>query len=335
MHRFSTIGRLLGLVILTLGFTLTASPAAAGQAMVSPSQRAPLPVPHTFPAGVVNTVAQPEAPLAGANDWNCRPDADKPNPVVLVHGTSGSPTTNWATYGPLLHNAGYCVFAPIYGNYPDRQWPLSMLGGLRSIPDHNAPQVADFVRQVLDVTGAEKVDLVGHSQGTLVSAEVAKYLLPGQVGAVASIAPLWEGVSGRGSLSQNLADIPGVREALGEDSFASLPQMSEGSDYLEYLRGETGTPYAPGVRYTNIVTRHEQVVEPYTSGILEAPANRSGYDVRNIVIQDDCEQNRAGHFAIVAEPRTADYVLGALDPEHAPTPRCEFVAPIIGVVGGS
>ena len=39
-----------------------------------------------------------------------------PRPVVLVHGTAGNRSTNWQTYGPLLKNNGYCVFALDYGD---------------------------------------------------------------------------------------------------------------------------------------------------------------------------------------------------------------------------
>lgn len=302
--------------------TLAFGPAGAG---ADPSARAPIQVPHAFPVGIVQAAGGPAVQLPGANDWSCEPTAHKPRPVVLVHGTSGGAVTNWATYGPLLHNEGYCVFALTYGALPGQPWPISELGGLNDITEVSVPQVGGFVDRVLDATGAEQVDLVGHSQGTLVSALVAKHERPGRVGTVASIAPLWHGTTGS-SLSGRVATaLAGGDERRAQEMVPSLAQMGSGSPMMEHLWAG-GTPYAPDVRYLNVVTRHEQVITPYTSGLVEGPL------VTNIVIQDGCEQNHADHLAIVADPRTADHVLRALDPADQREPRCEPVAPYLGAL---
>jgi len=53
---------------------------------------------------------------------------------VLVHGFLGDKTTNWQTYGPLLKNNGYCVFALTYGGSPSIPAPYNQaLGGLNPI----------------------------------------------------------------------------------------------------------------------------------------------------------------------------------------------------------
>ena len=92
-----------------------AGAAHAAESGTDPSTRAPIPVGYHFLSGASLAITEPGAPLPGANDWTCRPTADKPRPVVLVHGTLGSGTSNWATYGPLLHNEGYCVYTLTYG----------------------------------------------------------------------------------------------------------------------------------------------------------------------------------------------------------------------------
>ncbi|UVE96752.1 triacylglycerol lipase [Dietzia sp. B32] len=289
-----------------------------------PSTRAPLPVPYSFFTGAVQALTAPGSELPGANDWSCRPTADKPRPVVLVHGTSGCAVTNWATYGPLLHNEGYCVYTLTYGALPGQPWPVSMLGGLSDITEVSVPQVGEFVDRVLASTGAEQVDLIGHSQGTLVSGLVAKVGRPGKVNTVAAIAPLWHGSRGTGSGAIGTALASGDRGRAVEIA-PSLGQMAAGSETLELLWAG-GTPYAPGVTYLNLVTRYDQLVQPYTSGVVEGP------QATNITIQDGCEQNHAEHLAIASDGRTADFILGALDPADQRVPRCEAVAPYLGPV---
>ena len=87
------------------------------------------------------------------------------------------------------------------------------------------------------------------------------------------------------------------------------------------------TPYLPGVRYTNITTRDDEVVTPYSSGLLDGPP---GTSVVNIVVQDSCELDHSDHLSITSNRRSAALVLGALDPDHAPPVPCVPVAPFIG-----
>lgn len=295
---------------------------AAAQPTTDPSARAPLP--YSFFSGAAQALTAPGSELAGANDWSCRPTPDKPRPVVLVHGTSGGAVTNWATYGPLLHNEGYCVYTLTYGALPGQPWPVSLLGRLSDITEVSVPQVGEFVDLVLESTGARQVDLIGHSQGTLVSGLVAKVGRPGKVNTVASIAPLWHGSRGTGSAAIGTALASGDRGRAVEIA-PSLGQMAAGSDMLERLWAG-GSPYTPGVTYLNLVTVHEQVVQPFTSGIVE------GADATNVIIQEGCEQNHAEHLGIAADGRTADFVLNALDPAHPREPRCEAVSPYLGPI---
>ena len=55
------------------------------------------------------------APHSGFNDWSCQPSAAHPDPVVLLHGLGGNGPGNFLTLGPYLASAGYCVYAPTYG----------------------------------------------------------------------------------------------------------------------------------------------------------------------------------------------------------------------------
>lgn len=286
-----------------------------------PASRTPLPVPYSFLTGAAMAAGQSGAELPGANDWGCRPSPAKPRPVVLVHGTAGGAVTNWATYGPLLHNEGFCVFTLTYGALPGQPWPISKLGGLSDITGVSVPQVGEFIDRVLAATGAEQVDLVGHSQGTLVSGLVAKVGRPGKVNTVASLAPLWEG-SGAG-MRRSLDDFPAISDQLAR--IPSLAQMAPGSEVIQLL-WSGGSPYAPGVNYLNVVSRYDQLVVPFTSRLAEGPRTT------NVVVQDGCEQDRSDHMAIASDPRAADFVLNALDPANPRVPRCEAIVAYLGPI---
>lgn len=83
-----------------------------------------------------------------------------------------------------------------------------------------------------------------------------------------------------------------------------------------------GTPKVKGIRYTNIVTRYDELVLPYTSGIEAGMTNH--------VVQDFCAIDYAEHFQIVADPVAAALVLNALDPAHPRAVPCRLVLPFVG-----
>lgn len=90
--------------------------------------------------------------------------------------------------------------------------------------------------------------------------------------------------------------------------------MLIGSPYLTTLN--SGPMTAPTVRYTMIATETDKIVTPYTSGFIDAP------NVTNVLLQDGCPQDRAGHLTESTDPRTVDLTLHALDPVRHPQVRC-------------
>lgn len=310
--RSSCLAVLMALVALVS----TASPVSAAE----PDR--PLPVPYTFPVPAVLAGIRLGTDAPGTNDWTCKPTAAHPDPVVLVHGTFGNKSTNWQTFGPLLANEGYCVYALTYGTSP--QAPPSFreaFGGLTEI-ESSAAELKDFVARVLASTGAAQVDLLGHSQGTLMPGYYAKFLGGAAfIDDYVSLAPLWHGTNPAGLASLSAQ---GRRYGFPTPQFEFFPagsQMMAGSEFIENLRSG-GTPAVPGITYTNIVTRFDELVIPYTSGIEPG--------MTNIVVQDACGLDLADHLAIAADPIAAQLVLNALDPANAERPRCRPVLPVLG-----
>jgi triacylglycerol lipase len=286
---------------------------------VSPAGAADtLPVPYQFlPSAILG--GMPDADAPGTNDWACKPTAAHPRPVVLVHGTAGNRSTNWQTYGPLLRNNGYCVFALTYGVPAGSAYPASALGGMNDIAS-SAQELGAFIDKVLAATGSGKVDILGHSQGTLMPDYYAKFLGGAhRIHAYVSLAPLWHG-TGLGNVGPVLALAFGEAADQPTPYCVACGQMSTGSDFMAMMRA--GGVAVPGIRYTNIVTRYDELVQPYTSGIEPG--------MTNIVLQDLCPTDFTEHFEIAADRNASILVLNALDPAHPRPLACSVVLPFVG-----
>ncbi|MFC0601601.1 esterase/lipase family protein [Streptomyces palmae] len=246
---------------------------------------------------------------SGWNDFGCRPSAQHPRPVVLVHGTLGNGVDNWLGLAPYLVARGYCVFSLDYGQLP----VVPLVYGLGPI-DKSAEQLSAYVDKVLAATGATKADLVGHSQGGMMPRYYLKFLGgAAKVNALVGIAPTNHGTTMSG-LTRLLDYFPEVRDLIDETAPALTDQVA-GSEFLKRLNA--GGDTVPGVRYTTIVTRYDEVVTPYTSGYLSGPG------VRNVLLQDLCPLDLSGHVAIGLTDRIAFHeVANALDPAHATPTTC-------------
>ena len=274
------------------------------------------PVPYNFLPYAIIGGADEKPP--GANDWDCRPSERHPRPVVLVHGLMGNKSSNWQTYAPLLANNGYCVFALTYGQKPVPG--NEVFGGLAAM-QKSAEELDAFVAKVLEATGAAEVDIVGHSEGTLMPNYYVNFLGGAQfVKRYISIAPIWHGTWAAAPAS--------IAAAAGQDPEASSPictacaQFAPDSTFMQKMRA--GGVVVPGVQYTNIVTRWDELVLPYTSGIQKG--------MKNFVLQDGCQQDFSEHFEIVSDRRASVIVLNALDPSRSRPLPCEPVAPFVGGV---
>ncbi|MFI1184115.1 esterase/lipase family protein [Streptomyces sp. NPDC020799] len=269
-----------------------------------------------FALALLASVPHPDRSPAGADDFTCRPSAAHPYPVVLVHGTIENAYENWSALAPLLKSAGYCVFALNYGETK----PHAVLKAVGPVP-RSARQLAAYVDKVRAATRAAKVDLVGHSQGGGLMPQW--YLRFGggaaKVHRLVGINPSSHGTTLLGliHLVDAVVDVAGrAGKPLGLDSPA-IKDQTVGSPVVRrlYARGDT----EPGVIYTNIVTRTDFVVTPYTHQFLTPGP---GAVVHNILLQDVCPLDLTGHLGSPWDPNVHQLVLNALDPAHAEPVRC-------------
>jgi triacylglycerol lipase len=266
------------------------------------------------------------APL-GANDWQCRPSTAHPEPLVLVHGFFATGWENFGYLAPMLKNAGYCIFTITYGLEPGDPY----IGGMLPM-EQSAQQLGAFVTRVLAATGAKKIDLLGHSEGTLMPQWWLKKLGGAAVtDKYVALAPLYEGttVYGLSTLLSTLKSLDPAGFAQGSSSFeqgcGACQEFLAGSDFFKRLYSD-GTMGAPGVRYTTVMSRYDELVVPYTSGQMVAPG------ATNIVLQDVCPLNADEHLFLAFDPTVVRIIENALDPTHARPVDC---GPVLGVgLGG-
>jgi triacylglycerol esterase/lipase EstA (alpha/beta hydrolase family) len=236
--------------------------------------------------------------------------------VILVHGTVENQNINWRALSPLLKNNGYCVFTFNYGSTS----PLPFKG-TASVAS-SAVELGAFVDGVRSATGAGRVDLVGHSQGGMMPRQYLKFGGgASKVRALVGLAPSNHGTT-LGGLVTLAANIPGSAALISGVCPACRDQLV-GSAFLSSLN--SGGDTVPGVAYTVIATRYDEVVTPYSSAFLSGP------NVTNITVQNGCPIDFGEHLAISYDRRALTYVLNALDPAH---PRAVPCVPVLALVGG-
>lgn len=264
-------------------------------------------VPGAAPATAAFPFPLPTAPqgdVEGVNDWACAPTAQRPVPVVVVHGTFGDRRNILEPLLGALLEGGWCTWSLDYGNRGTGDVATS------------AKQLKRFVGRVREATGAEKVSLVGHSQGGMMPRYYVKFLRGARhVDDLVGIAPSNHGTALTASPLQPL-----LQPLLDVICF-SCSEQATGSPFLQRLNAGDETPGR--VSYTQITTRNDQVVVPHTSGYLE-----EGPRTTNVTIQDACPLALAEHLFVPSSPVTIAYVLDALSrrgpADPALEPACAF-----------
>lgn len=204
------------------------------------------------------------------DNWAARPTPACPWPVVLIHGT-GATTGDWQELANDLREEGWAVFAPGYGARATR--PIT----------ESAHEVGEYIDAVLAHTQAERVIVVGHSQGGL----VARYWMRFGGGAakvhhLVSLAVPHHGTTLGGIISPLIRTkhAANLIDSLVSSWFgpAGFQQVVDSPIVTALAEGGDTDPAVSG--YTSIATRSDSVIQPPETCFLV------GDNVRNLWVQD-------------------------------------------------
>ena len=269
---------------------------------------------------LLGLLAAPAAQAAGGNnDPSCRPSTQHPYPVVFLHGLGATYYEDLNFLQSDVASEGYCTFSSTYGAYPG----FPYVGGLEPIAT-SAGQIKAFIEQVRSETGAAKVETVGHSEGAFQALYVTKTQgLAGDVGKVVAIAPPTHGTTFAGLY--NLAYIFGqperaaVGQALSAFGCPACSDLGVGGSAVATL--DNGPIAQPGVSYTIITSRYDELVTPTDTAFVREPG------VVNEYVQDTCPYDPVGHIGEAYDINVWRLTENALDPQSAKPFACSVGSP--------
>ena len=191
-------------------------------------------------------------------------------PVLFLHGTTSNSKANWSWNWVRAMNLAkrpHCELDSPNGATGDIQI--------------SAEYVVNAIR-TMHTRAGKKISIVGHSQGGMVGRWALKYwpdtraMVDDYVGLASS---------NHGSTSANfLCGLP-------KGCSAANWQQSANSHFLAALN--KGPETWPGISYTVIATRYDEIVAPPTAGFLKPATN-----VTNTTVQDICPLEFVDHFGM-------------------------------------
>lgn len=204
------------------------------------------------------------------------------DPVIIVAGTFSPAFANEPLRARLLADG-----------YDAHIFELPGLG-LGDIAQTSVPLVA-FVDQILASTGADQVDLIGHSQGGLVARYYVKEL--GGAAKVDSLISL--GAPHYGTVIANIGQLLGIGGLC-----VACDQMAQGSAFLSDLNAGDDTIGA--VDYTNLYTSYDEIVRPVRNATLADGAT-------NVRVQSQCWFRVVGHLGLILDGAVYSGIEDALE----------------------
>jgi hypothetical protein len=258
-----------------------------------------------------------EDPLYGApdNDFNCNRDKH-PNPVIMLHGLSANREVDLNTLSHSMKDDGWCVFSETYGAHSLVPW----IGGVKSMRE-SAADIAAFIREVKENTGADKVDLVGHSEGGVMALYVP-LVEEGIADIVDHNIALGPAIHGAqyygftdlmyfgGEVTRTLIGL--AIKTLGCEACDDM--ATGGAVYNDFQNAERIVQ--EGNKATIIMSRSDTLVAPDASAIEEE-------GVRNIYVQDTCPDDKVGHAGLAWDKSVWGLIINELTEEYDREFECE------------
>ncbi|MFC7450735.1 esterase/lipase family protein [Rhodococcus daqingensis] len=304
------------MMIGNLGRCVSARAGVVGLALVSALAIA------TGPAGAVpdSGSAAPQVPAGTvvAPPVDCRPTSARPYPVIVLPGADGTTAdtaAQWAVMTSALRAQSACTLVFQGGIVNGRRWAGDMPSSAR--------QLAQFVAEVKETTGAAEVDIVAHSAGSFVANYYLKVLGGADVHNVALLAPEARGCDGVGLLAQYGVTDPPVTPVQVLQAMpwllpvmtAAMPDMAPAlqlSPVSEVYRAvmDNGPLTQPGVRYAVIATKNDAVATPAgPCSFITEPG------VTNVFYEDVFPGGPAvDHSSLRSSPDAANWVVAQLYP---------------------
>ncbi|MFD0342337.1 esterase/lipase family protein [Streptomyces sp. NPDC127117] len=195
------------------------------------------------------------------------PTASTGTPVIFVHGRN-SDAGVWNTMISRFESEGDPKSRFFAWEYDTSRSTNEVLSG----------QLADYVSRVLDDTGAEQVDIVAHSLGSLPSRWYIKF-------------------GGGGTTVRNWVSLAGPNHGTSLGYLCALwdqgcRDMTPGSYVVQHLNEADPTPGS--TRYTTFRSGCDEQISPTTSTMLDGAAN----------VETGCLK----HNELLTDPAVADQV---------------------------
>ncbi len=271
---------------------------------------------HASPVAAPVGRAELEPRFIVTNDFNCKSDK---NPVVMLHGLLANRNFDLNFLETWLRPKGYCTYGVTYGEYPE----LPSVGGLKPIAE-SSQEIVDLINEVIEKTGAKKVDIVGHSEGGLQALYVAKVRkMSDKIDKIVGVAPVTHGTDFSNLITlANLLNIgPEVEVILKTVGCAACSDVLASGAAIKALKD--GPIVQPGNTVTIIATRYDTIVTPTgKASFIYEPG------VYNVYTQGPCPLDFAGHVTLAIDTNMFNMALNALQGRNG---RKFFCTPFSGI----
>lgn len=254
------------------------------------------------------------------NDFTCH-SLTHVNPVILLHGLGATYYEDINFLEAYLQSLDFCTFSFTYGDYPE----FPYVGGLKPIANSSI-EIASFISTVHQKTGAEKVDLVGHSEGAFMTLYVPKVEdgINEIVDKIVAIAPPTHGTTFGGLY--DLSYIGGnltralVGEILDTVGCAACDDLGVGGSAIARLND--GKPILQkGNTATIIISQYDELVTPTQTAFVDEEG------VRDMYVQDVCPDDPVGHIGEAYDTNVWNLVVNALEDTYDRWFPCSLGSP--------